>query len=124
MAEWSSRREISKVSQTGEANHSLACSGYPGFNKRRYRKMNEKLISDIKLYGKTAKGKNDLINHLEGKRINMKQAVNAHCFDCMGFYADGKQDCNLTKCPLHPFMEYNEHKSKRISRNGSVVVQK
>ncbi|MGA3279891.1 MAG: hypothetical protein ABSD50_02775 [Smithella sp.] len=83
--------------------------------------MNEKLISDIKRYGKTAKGKLELIKHHEGKRLNLKQAVNAHCFDCMGFYVDGKQDCNLAKCPLHPFMSYNENRIKRKiykSENG------
>jgi hypothetical protein len=86
--------------------------------------MNEKIISDIKRYGKTAKGKPELIKHLEGKRLNLKQAVNAHCFDCMGFYVDGKQDCNLAKCPLHSFMSYNENQIKRTSRTVSEGVQK
>ena len=53
--------------------------------------MNEKTISDIQRHGKTARGKKELIKHLEGGRLTLKQAVNAYCFDCMGYYADGKQ---------------------------------
>ena len=86
--------------------------------------MNEEIISYIKRYGKKAKGKQELIKHLEGKRLSLRQAVNACCFDCMGFYADGKQDCNQAKCPLHPFMEYNENKNRRTSRTSSESVQK
>jgi len=80
--------------------------------------MNEKIISDIQQYGKTAKGKQELIKHLEGKRLTLKQAVNAHCFDCMGFYADGKQDCYMPNCPLHSFMAYNESRPKRKNRKA------
>jgi hypothetical protein len=73
--------------------------------------MNEKIMN-IKKYGKTAKGRQELIKHLEGGRLTLKQAVNARCYDCCCYYADGKQDCNLSMCPLHPFMAYNENKQK------------
>ncbi|MGA3280597.1 MAG: hypothetical protein ABSD50_06390 [Smithella sp.] len=86
--------------------------------------MNERIISDIKRHGKTAKGKQELIKHLEGKRLTLKQAVYGHCFDCMGMFADGKHDCNLSKYPLHPFMSYNENRIKRTSRTVSEGVQK
>jgi len=72
--------------------------------------MNKKLIAEIKRYGKIAKGRQELIKHLEGGRLTLKQAVNARCYDCCGYYADGKQDCKLLRCPLHPFMAYNENK--------------
>jgi hypothetical protein len=78
--------------------------------------MNEKIISDIKWHGKTAKGKKELIKHLEGGRLTLKQAVNARCYDCTGFYADGKVDCRIAKCPLYPFMSFNADKSKRTTR--------
>jgi hypothetical protein len=38
--------------------------------------MNEKIMN-IKKYGKTAKGRQELIKHLEGGRLTLKQAVNA-----------------------------------------------
>jgi hypothetical protein len=75
--------------------------------------MNSKLISDIEKHGKTARGKKELIKHLDGGRLTLKQAVNAHCYSCLGYYADGKQDCNMSKCTLHPFMAYNESKLNR-----------
>ena len=76
--------------------------------------MNEKIISDIKRHGKTARGKNELLKHLSGQRLTLKQAVNAYCYDCMGFYADGKLDCDMPHCSLHPFMAYNQNRVKRI----------
>lgn len=78
--------------------------------------MNEKIISNIKRYGKTAQGKNELLKHLKGEKLTLRQATLARCYDCMGFYSDGKQDCKMPKCPLHPFMAYNENKLKRTSR--------
>lgn len=78
--------------------------------------MNEKIISNIKQYGKTARGRNELLKHLEGGKLTLRQAMLAHCYDCMGYYADGKVDCRLNRCPLHPFMAFNENKIKRTSR--------
>ena len=75
--------------------------------------MNEKIISDIKRHGKTARGKKELIKHLEGGRLTLKQAVNAYCYSCLGYYADGKQDCKMPRCSLHPFMAYNQNRVKR-----------
>jgi hypothetical protein len=76
-------------------------------------KMNIKKIADIKKYGKTARGKKELIKYLEGGRLTLRQAVNAHCFSCLGYFADGKVDCKMSKCSLHPFMAYNKNKLNR-----------
>ena len=78
--------------------------------------MNEKIIPDIKRHGKTARGKKELIKHLEGGRLTLKQAVNAYCYSCLGYYADGKQDCKMPRCSLHPFMAYNQNRVKRITK--------
>lgn len=78
-----------------------------------------KNISDIKRHGKTARGKKELIKHLEGGRLTLKKAVNAYCYDCTGYYADGRQDCKMPKCSLYPFMAFNQDKSKRTSRTMS-----
>jgi hypothetical protein len=70
-------------------------------------------IKNIRQYGKTARGKNELLKYLSGQRLTLKQAVYAHCYDCMGFYADGKLDCDMPYCSLHPFMTYNQNRVKR-----------
>jgi len=75
--------------------------------------MNEKLISEIKRHGKTAKGKKELIKHLEGGRLTLRQAVNAYCYVCGAYFADGKVDCKMSKCSLHPFFAYNENRPKQ-----------
>lgn len=76
--------------------------------------MNQQTILDIKRYGKTAQGRREILKYLQGKRLTRKQAILAHCYGCMGFYVDGKVDCRMPRCPLHPFMAFktNESKSK------------
>jgi hypothetical protein len=39
-------------------------------------------------------------------KITRKTAIEAHCWQCLGFYADGKQDCQNPRCPLYEFMPY------------------
>jgi len=78
--------------------------------------MNTDRINNTQQYGKTARGKSELIKHLEGYQLTLRQAVNAHCYDCMGFYADGKNDCCMPGCSLYPFMPYNVNKIKRTSK--------
>ena len=75
--------------------------------------MNAKLISDIKRQGKTVKGKKELLKHLDGGQLTSKQAIQTKCFDCTGYFADGRQDCKLSRCPLHPAMNFNTDKRKR-----------
>jgi len=74
--------------------------------------MNTDRIKNIRRYGKTARGQKELIKHLSGERLTLKQAVNAHCYDCCGMYADGKTDCMMENCPLHSFMPYNQNREK------------
>lgn len=33
-------------------------------------------------------------------------AILAKCHDCTGYYADGKVDCEVVKCPLYTYMPY------------------
>jgi hypothetical protein len=70
-------------------------------------------IKNIRKYGKTARGQKEILKHLSGERLTLKQAVLARCYDCAGFYADGKVDCKMPHCSLHPFMAYNENRVTR-----------
>ena len=67
--------------------------------------------------GKQAQGQKEFINYLQGGRMTLRQAVKAHCYDCMGYYEDGRVDCELKDCPLHTFMPYNpiKHKTRVLS---------
>ena len=70
-------------------------------------------IKNIRRHGKTARGQKELLKHLSGQKLTLKQAANAHCYDCAGYYADGKHDCNMPHCSLFPFMPYNANREKR-----------
>jgi hypothetical protein len=58
--------------------------------------------------GISARGRNELKRHLEGGKLTFKQAILAKCYDCMGFYVDGKADCAIPECPLYPVMPYRK----------------
>ena len=66
------------------------------------------LTPDDARRGKESKGKRHMIAYLEGKRLSPSQAILANCCQCMGFYIDGKHDCEIPDCPLYPFMPYRK----------------
>jgi len=41
-----------------------------------------------------------------GIPVPIKKAVGAYCYDCMGFYTDGRVDCENARCMLYPWMPY------------------
>ena len=43
---------------------------------------------------------------MENLKVTRKNAIDAQCHECLGHYADGKQDCECVRCPLYPFMPY------------------
>ena len=63
-------------------------------------------LEEVKKYGKKAKGKLPLIRHLEGKRITRKDAIDAKCYECNGYCADGVEECNIRDCPLWPYSPF------------------
>jgi hypothetical protein len=65
-------------------------------------------LEQIENHGITAKGRQELIKHLKGQRLTFRQSILAKCYDCMGYYADGKMDCIVKDCPLYPFMPYKD----------------
>lgn len=58
--------------------------------------------------GITAKGRGELIAHLEGRKLTRGQAIKAKCYECAGGFTDGKGDCNIPACPLYGFMAYRK----------------
>lgn len=57
-----------------------------------------------------AQGKNELLKHFAGKPLTRSQAIKAKCYDCMGYYHDGKNDCSIKHCPLYPFMPFRSRR--------------
>jgi len=73
----------------------------------------EKLYEKIEKEGVLAKGKKELLAHLDRQILTAKQAIYAKCYDCLGYYADGKNDCAMPNCSLYPFMPYNPNRIKK-----------
>jgi len=67
--------------------------------------IQEEMLKSAKA-GKMRQGKNDLIKHLEGKRLSWGRAIKAKCYDCNGM---GEIDtCDIVTCPLYPFSPYRK----------------
>ncbi len=63
-------------------------------------------MSDDVKYGIIAIGKRAIEKHVAGKRLTYKNAGMAKCYECNAGYTDGRFDCRIPDCPLHPFMPY------------------
>jgi hypothetical protein len=85
-------------------------------------------VAWIRKNGSTAKGKNEYLNHMEhGIKLSPKQAILANCYQCLGFYIDGKNDCEIPDCPLYSYMPYRKgvEKVKRVrSEKQQEAMQK
>jgi len=66
------------------------------------------ITASILSKGKVAKGRKELIRFLKGEPLTYKQAIRAKCYECMGWYTDGKVTCGIKKCPLFPFMPFKD----------------
>lgn len=82
--------------------------------------ITEGKIAEIRGHGIKALGQDALIRFLEGRRITYRERCLALCYDCMGYYADGKRDCQSPLCPLYPVMPYRGMKVDEAEA-GSVL---
>jgi len=58
----------------------------------------------------TSSGKRLLLKHLYGDKLTRNEVIFAKCCDCMGYFIDGRADCETAECPLYPFMPYRGKK--------------
>ena len=54
----------------------------------------------------TSSGRTYLLKHFQGEDLTRSQAIKAKCCDCMGYYIDGRVDCEMSDCPLYSYMPY------------------
>lgn len=77
----------------------------------------QKAISQIKEFGKECQGKKEYIKFLQGEPVNRTAAIKAKCYDCCGFFEDGRVDCQDPTCPLYPYFPYSSDKSQAVRKN-------
>mgnify|MGYP001596862391 CR=1 FL=1 len=63
-------------------------------------------------FGSKGRGRGELIRYLTGQKLTNKKSILAKCYDCMGYYADGRIGCNMPHCPLYPKMPYKNAKTE------------
>ena len=49
---------------------------------------------------------------IEAKKTSLKSAVRAMCWECMGYWNDGKNDCECFRCPLYNWMPYRSKENE------------
>lgn len=67
-------------------------------------------IDDIKTWG-GFKGKKELLRHLAGEPLRLKQSVLANCYSCNAGYADGRVDCETPVYSHYGFMPDRENET-------------
>ncbi|MGA2933933.1 MAG: hypothetical protein ABSD81_02110 [Methanomicrobiales archaeon] len=66
------------------------------------------LLAEDDKYGKRAIGQKEYRAYLKGQHLSFKSRILAYCYTCMGSYTDGKCDCEISTCPLHPVMPFRD----------------
>ena len=62
------------------------------------------------------KGQKEYEKFKRGEKLSYKGCVLAKCYECMGFYSDGKQDCQGISCPLYQFYPYRPKKLTHLDQ--------
>lgn len=65
-------------------------------------------ISDVTTFGRRFSGKKEYLEILRGHHSTPRKRVLAMCYDCMGYYEDGTEDCGQEDCPLYGMMPYRK----------------
>jgi hypothetical protein len=75
------------------------------------------IMKNIEQYGLAVKGKREIVKHLYGERLTIREMAIAKCYDCMGYYSDGRgTDCEISTCSLYPIMPYRKQGEKYVGK--------
>lgn len=74
--------------------------------------MREQRIKEVESAPK-AQGKMEYLRWLKGEQISRKEAMDANCYVCMGYFVDGRGECSVRLCPMRDYMMYNPERIKR-----------
>ena len=91
----------------------------------------EERVQEVLKYGAEAIGKQQFIDLCYGDVLQASEMIRAYCYDCMGFFADGIDDCKNPVCPLYSKMPYSNVlyqvsapcRGKNIGRNPQYPVE-
>ena len=63
-------------------------------------------LQEVRKYGRKAKGYMSLVRYLSGERLTRQKSIEAKCYECSGYCADGIRPCTITTCPLWPYSPF------------------
>ena len=63
--------------------------------------------------GLQAVGKANLLKHLDGGKLTRKEAMQAKCYDCMGYFIDGRADCCIKNCPMYGYRPFKDRQESK-----------
>uniref|UniRef100_A0A6H1ZYS8 Uncharacterized protein n=1 Tax=viral metagenome TaxID=1070528 RepID=A0A6H1ZYS8_9ZZZZ len=81
----------------------------------------DEMLQTIEATGSQIPGVRLLVKYLYGERLSRGQAMAAKCADCMGYFSDGRVDCEIPECPMYPYMPYRAKKEK--TKKGKVLSE-
>lgn len=61
-----------------------------------------------------SKGRDALLDMLDGKALSRTRAILAYCCRCQYGYKDGKKDCENKTCPHYTYMPYGKMSTKYV----------
>ena len=83
----------------------------------------ERSLKSIEDHGIVAKGQAELIRHLNGERLTIREMVISKCYECCGYFADGREDCEMSDCSLYPLMPYRKSGAKYVSKKSQPMTE-
>ncbi len=67
-----------------------------------------------------SQGKRYLEEYYTGIKLNPRHSIVAFCCECLGFFVDGRSDCEMPQCPLYVYMPYGVCRKKYIRKGVNV----
>ena len=80
----------------------------------------DKMSNNVQNQEKNYVGNKWYAEFKKGRKLTRKQAMDAHCAECMGFYQDGRQDCCGYSCPLYDWRPKASRASKMQKEKANV----
>lgn len=77
----------------------------------------DRRLADLVKNGKRFIGKKEYQEILEGKHTTPRKRILAMCYECMGWYEDGTDDCHQDTCPLYSMMPYNKKNKDKVKND-------
>lgn len=113
-AKTSATRKPHQIKTPASNSNNQAKDVVPVSDQKAQRKL---ALDQLAKFGKECQGKKEYTKFLQGEPINRNAAIKAKCYDCCGYFEDGRVDCQNHTCPLYSYFPYSSDKSQAVRKN-------